>query len=136
MASVKETHGLCCPQCGNDHRLDISFLGTCTLTPDGSEDSGDHEWDDTSQIVCHYCGHNGLVRDFQVKDEPKPRKSYKCPECGSRQLSYDANAKWSDEDQDHVISSLLNVIVCDECDTEIAHPVEIQIDAEGKEIEP
>jgi hypothetical protein len=71
MDSVKKTHGLCCPECGKDDRLHVSFKGQALLTPYGSEDSGDHEWDDDSEILCGHCDTHSALKFFRVDDEPR-----------------------------------------------------------------
>ena len=63
--SVSENHQMICPECLEDNDLSVTFTGVCNLTPGGSEDCGDHEWDDESACSCT-CGWNGWVRDAQI----------------------------------------------------------------------
>ena len=50
-----------CPRCGRGDLLDVEFTGVCRLTADGSEDIGDHSFDDNSQADCQACGWSGVV---------------------------------------------------------------------------
>ena len=62
-ATVGNQFGYLCPQCKKGDNLSISFVGTCTLMPEGTDDAGDHEWDSKSCASCS-CGWSGLVQDF------------------------------------------------------------------------
>lgn len=65
--SVKSTHEMCCPKCGDDSEIVVTFTGTCKLVSDGTEDCGDHEWDDDSYVRCDACGHESTVTFFRVQ---------------------------------------------------------------------
>ncbi len=75
--SVKEYHNMTCPQCGEDHRLDVTATVSVRLTSDGSasdeaQDSS-HEWDENSPIVCVACGWSGIVADARAAVTPLPK---------------------------------------------------------------
>lgn len=53
-----------CPNCRST-RVRVQFTGTCELTPDGSEDCGDHEYDDGSGAVCATCGFGSILSVFR-----------------------------------------------------------------------
>lgn len=67
--SVKSSFEMACPKCGDDADLHVTFTGTCRLVGNGSEDCGDHEWDNDSLCLCGECGHELTVDDFRIKDE-------------------------------------------------------------------
>lgn len=56
--------GYLCPQCKKGDKLRVSFTGECVLTPDGTEDDGDHEWDNDSPVFCN-CLWCGQVKDLE-----------------------------------------------------------------------
>ena len=56
-----------CPACESE-RITVTFSGTCLLTADGSEDYGDHEYDDDSPAVCQSCGHSAPLSAFPETD--------------------------------------------------------------------
>lgn len=62
-------HGKFCPKCLDMDQLEISFTGTARLTYDGSEDCGDHEWDDTSACSCRNCGFSAPAAAFTFGDD-------------------------------------------------------------------
>ena len=70
--SVRETHGLACPICHHDDRIEVTFTGTCLLTGSGSEDNGDHEWDESSPCMCRHCYHMATVNDFLLPPGQEP----------------------------------------------------------------
>ncbi len=57
-------HNMFCPQCKEKAFLNIEFSGICKLTPDGSEDTGAHEWDGNSACICTTCGFKGVASMF------------------------------------------------------------------------
>lgn len=61
-------HNLTCPSCKLTDDFRVEFIGECRLTSDGSEDGGNHEWDETSRIWCG-CGWQGMVGDCQPRSE-------------------------------------------------------------------
>ncbi len=68
--SVWDEWHLKCPKCGSDEYLEVVFKGTARLTSQGTEDIGDHEWDQESYMACAHCGHDGNVRDFDSDTPP------------------------------------------------------------------
>ena len=67
MRNLTDAFNLKCPNCGQAERLQIIITCFATVTADGSEATGDHEWDDDSFTQCPQCLTNGTVADFTVK---------------------------------------------------------------------
>lgn len=63
-------HEMQCPKCKLDGDLQVTFTGTCRLTSDGSEDIGNHEYDDTHNCFCGDCGYEATVAEFRIKNQP------------------------------------------------------------------
>lgn len=61
--------GLRCPKCGNEDRLLIEALVTCSVTDDGAEPAGDMEWNEKSWCVCPRCDEEGELSKFRVEEE-------------------------------------------------------------------
>lgn len=59
MLAILEQHGAICPTCRSPYHLEVTFTGTCKLTPDGTEDAGDHEYDEKAHCLCSECGWRG-----------------------------------------------------------------------------
>lgn len=57
-----------CPACGQNERFTISFTGSAEVTDEGSDDAGDHEWEDDSACSCSECSHSGVVKNFDIND--------------------------------------------------------------------
>lgn len=57
--------GMECPACGQSDRFTITFTGSADVTDDGSDDAGDHEWDEKSDCICAECNQMGIVKDFK-----------------------------------------------------------------------
>jgi hypothetical protein len=68
MTSVRSIFGLCCPQCNSDQHLQIQVSTMADLSADGSEPTGDQEWQKDSFIRCRSCNHTGTVKDFTVQE--------------------------------------------------------------------
>jgi transcription initiation factor TFIIIB Brf1 subunit/transcription initiation factor TFIIB len=68
-------------------------------------------------------------------EEAMTRHAYKCPECGSRDIAWDASAVFDQDAQEMVLRASYDACYCDDCGEGI-RAVEVDIDAEGKEIEP
>jgi hypothetical protein len=68
--SVYLTHEMKCPNCYSDESLHIHYQGTAGLTSEGSEDVGNHEWDDDSHCNCQDCGWSGTVADTKHQADP------------------------------------------------------------------
>ena len=64
-AKSKTWHGMTCPKCGSDQDLRVAFKGVCKMTANGSEDSGDHDWDDDSACWCASCYYAAKAKDFE-----------------------------------------------------------------------
>ncbi|WP_432263464.1 hypothetical protein [Cupriavidus sp. TMH.W2] len=64
MRTVFETHGLACPNCGRDTKLNVEVQTLARLLPSGTEIVGDQEWTDSAQVLCDECGHDGTVAKF------------------------------------------------------------------------
>jgi hypothetical protein len=82
MANSNCLEGLRCPHCGSYEPFSIEGTVSAKVYDDGVDESKCFEWNDDSQIVCHDCGRDGLVREFKVKeddevdipkDRPRPR---------------------------------------------------------------
>jgi len=56
--------GLLCPKCKRGDALQIVATTTVRLYPDGTEDHGDHEWDDASGASCRECDWSGNVGEL------------------------------------------------------------------------
>lgn len=61
---VRDDQEFHCPKCQSDSKIEVAFAGLCRLTPDGSEDVGDHEYDEDSLAQCGACGHTGRLSTF------------------------------------------------------------------------
>jgi hypothetical protein len=59
--SVKQEWGIACPNCGLDSHIRISIAAEITLSVEGSEVIGDHEWGHDSRCRCTACGWSGKV---------------------------------------------------------------------------
>lgn len=57
-----------CPKCGRDDGLQIVITTFARLTPDGTEDVGDHEWEDDSVCRCGHCYWAGKVSDAKIEE--------------------------------------------------------------------
>ncbi len=66
--TVGNQFGYLCPKCKQGDSLSVTFIGTCELVPDGTEDAGNHEWDDESAASCG-CGWGGTVKDFEQAED-------------------------------------------------------------------
>lgn len=61
-------HGMACPRCFTALDLRVTYTGTCKLTPEGSEDVGNHDWDEHSLCRCMRCEFSAPVSAFQWGD--------------------------------------------------------------------
>jgi hypothetical protein len=66
--TVRGLFALACPKCGSDSQLHLVITTWATLSADGSESLGDHEWDDTANCRCIGCKFAGVASDFAVFD--------------------------------------------------------------------
>lgn len=72
MLGILEQHEAICPECGSPYHLDVTFTGTCRFTPDGTDDNGSHEYEDSSPCSCADCGWLGLLKDAREAFESLP----------------------------------------------------------------
>ena len=73
--TVREEWGMCCPKCGKDDKLSIKMTVWAELSPDGTEVSGDQEWDsdsgcDCSHNGCEWRGNVGEAREAAEEEQP------------------------------------------------------------------
>lgn len=70
--SVLQEHGLRCPSCSRDDRLEVVVTKWVLLVPDGTGDAtdGSEEWDDQSPCRCTGCAWRGVV--LQAKPPQLP----------------------------------------------------------------
>ena len=66
--TVKDIWGMCCPNCGDDQRIDICANVHLRLMPDGTDPfeatNQSHEWTDDCLAFCGTCDHKGTVATF------------------------------------------------------------------------
>lgn len=53
--------------------------------------------------------------------EVPPRKTPKCPDCGSEDVSIDGQARWDDEAQEWSLSTTFDTGTCEACEREIRY---------------
>ncbi len=77
--------GMRCPQCGANEPFHIDCSCTFTFRDDGTEPTGDVEYEDDSFIACEACGHTDIVKTFmeenQKKTEPMGGEDIPCDFC-------------------------------------------------------
>jgi hypothetical protein len=66
--TVRDLFGMACPKCGDDGKLRLVITTWATLSADGTEPFGDHEWDYTADCLCNGCKFAGVASDFVVFD--------------------------------------------------------------------
>jgi hypothetical protein len=64
--TVKSIFSMACPTCGSDEDLLVDITTLAYLSADGTEATGDHDWDDDSGCRCSACDHTGQVKDFRI----------------------------------------------------------------------
>jgi len=64
--TVADEYGLACPDCDGDDALQVVIATWANLSADGTEPTGDHEWDKTAACRCKYCDRTGTVADFTI----------------------------------------------------------------------
>lgn len=72
MTNTNCLEGIRCPKCGQEDRFLIMGGAQFEVTDDGSEDVGDHEWDDQSSTRCPGCSHAAPLKDFYVNPDLPP----------------------------------------------------------------
>lgn len=68
MSTVRELFGLACPNCGSDEHLCVVIKTLASLSPDGTDPFGDHEWDHESPCLWRECDFAGNVRQFAMAE--------------------------------------------------------------------
>ena len=63
---LRSKYDMACPQCGQAEKLSIEITCTATLSINGTEDNGDHYWDETSSCSCDTCSFHGTVAEFRI----------------------------------------------------------------------
>lgn len=78
MTNTNCLEGMACPECKQDAMFFVEAQCVMRLTDDGTEPSGDTEWNEESRCSCSNdeCEFSGTVRDFQLDPGPLPRKSF------------------------------------------------------------
>ncbi len=60
--------GMRCPKCGSLEPMYISATCTVKVYDDGTDETGDFDWDKNSSCTCGLCGFDGLVAAFMGKE--------------------------------------------------------------------
>lgn len=77
--TVKERHGLECPDCGRDDGLKVSMRTWATLLPDGTDETGELAWTTDSDIIC-VCSWSGKAYEAAVSEpETDPENIHDLP---------------------------------------------------------
>lgn len=63
---LRSEYDMACPQCGQADKLSIEITCTATLSINGTEDNGDHYWDEASSCSCDACGYHGTAGEFRA----------------------------------------------------------------------
>jgi hypothetical protein len=66
--TVGNQFGYLCPKCGQGDSLSISAKTIVRLYSNGTEDAGDHTWDDDSSASCGACDWEGTVGQLRQAD--------------------------------------------------------------------
>ncbi len=69
MSTLRDIYDMACPKCGNDEELVVLIEAEATLTVEGTDADGHHEWDGDSHCTCPVCRFSGSVADFTIDDE-------------------------------------------------------------------
>ena len=64
--TVREMYDLACPKCGDDDTLQLVISTWATLSTEGTEPFGDHEWDGAASCRCRSCKFTSDVRSFST----------------------------------------------------------------------
>lgn len=69
--TVKDEWEISCPNCGEDHAIDICAHVWVRLLVDGTDpyeaSNQHHDWDDESDAICNACGQHGTVGGFRTE---------------------------------------------------------------------
>lgn len=66
--TVRHIFNMACPACGSDEDLLVDITTLAYLTADGTEATGEHDWDDESGCRCSACDHTGKAKDFRINN--------------------------------------------------------------------
>jgi rubredoxin len=69
MSTLRNIYDMACPKCGNDEELVVLIETEATLTVEGTDADGHHEWDMDSACACPVCRYHGMVANFLIDDE-------------------------------------------------------------------
>lgn len=58
--------GLSCPQCGSDGPFVIRAFCDVLVDDEGTEDTLNFDWDDSSAATCKACYFDGHLRDYRT----------------------------------------------------------------------
>lgn len=64
--TVRTLFAMACPTCASDAHLMIVITAWAKLSADGTDPSGEHDWDDASDCTCNACDHAGTVQNFRI----------------------------------------------------------------------
>lgn len=70
--TVAESWNMRCPKCGSDEEIRIQCTTWVDLLPEGTDNDGDHVWDEKSPAYCGACDYGAdendkvTVADFNV----------------------------------------------------------------------
>lgn len=65
--------GFQCPKCGSYEPFRIEITTMLTVHDNGTSDTENHEWSDTSYCECPKCERFGTVADFYLSENNKPK---------------------------------------------------------------
>lgn len=66
---LRSEYGMACPKCGQAEKLTVEITCTATLSINGTEENGDHYWNETSSCSCDACDHHGVVSEFHARSK-------------------------------------------------------------------
>jgi hypothetical protein len=71
MTNTNCLEGFACPKCGSEEAFYIETRIEVLVRDDGTEDrGGDYIWSQDHPCRCAACDHAGLVRDFDIENQP------------------------------------------------------------------
>lgn len=54
--------------------------------------------------------------------------TYRCPECGSKDVESDASAKWNDETQAWEFCGVYDIVTCESCGYASSYRFEVELE--------
>ncbi len=63
---LRSEYDMACPRCGQADTLSVEITCTATLSINGTEDNGDHYWDEASSCGCDACDYRGTAGEFRI----------------------------------------------------------------------